>query len=90
MTTPRLTVNQTVRDHKTPSSPTQPTVTLSNENRLSRFRPCRHPALAASAGHEPSIAPRASSNHPLVWSICEAKHKAPSGFVWHGHGRAPR
>jgi hypothetical protein len=90
MITPRLTVNQTVRDHKTPASPTQRAVTLSNENGLSHFRPCLHPAPAASAGHEPSMAPQASSNHPLAWSIWGAQHKGRSRFAWRGHGRAPR
>jgi hypothetical protein len=90
VTKPRLTVNQTVRDHPDPSSPTPRAVTLSNENGLSRFRPCLHPAPAASAGHEPSRASQGSSSHPLVWSICGAQHKVRSGFLWRGHGRAPQ
>ncbi len=90
MTEPRLTVNQTVRDHRTHRRPHRGAVTLSNENGLSRSRPCLHPALAASAGHEPSMAPQSSSSHTLVWSICRAQHKGRSRFGWPGHGRAPR
>ena len=33
-------------------------VTLSNENRSSRYRPCPHPPATASGGHEPSMGRR--------------------------------
>jgi hypothetical protein len=65
-------------------------VTLSNENGRSRFRPCLHPAPAASASHEPSMASQGSSSHPLVWSIRRAERKVRSGLGWRSHGRAPR
>ena len=73
-----------------PSSHAPRAVTLSNEHALSRFRPCLHPAPAASASHEPPMAPQGSSIHTLVWSICGVQRRGRSGLVWRGRGRARR